>query len=722
MPLSPPVHLGGLSDAAGELPFASTPEDLIAMEAANMKRQILERDRTPPNSTAAKLEPQDPDKDTTSIYTLLQSKTDSTSSPVPQKRLQDLKAEVPLTPQDGIERPTKKAKTVSFPKELPSMVPPPESDMSVLDQDLAQQDLDEFFAEVSEPFADLATQQIKNEELVELDTTMRVAVPQVQEFELLPPWKVVCKSETEASRLQVLQVFLSQTKRELLSSETTWSGVSKTERLLPWSPFPARLGRMELNEVFDDGSFARYMADLTVNDDIDVDALITKPLGPKWTKDHDEELPLELTAFDNEEETQRASPASKTLLSVNYDQSIVPGTSATEKVTEFVPGRLDMQTLLRKRKLEIDSVDDTNNQPFGPDLVKIVDHVGTKPCGPVVAESSRFGDLRISGGISSFMNLHDGPSRHASISTTSEQRQKTTSPAVGIPSMAMETTLTKPTKKVLPAPNIVPAAMSVPIVVSSSLLANRELIRQVQSTLPGVELIARDPTQSSMGGSVKEQNKGQEADITVSPITGLIMTTLQKVKQKPLPGQATFFGVYERVALLSLRYTRLLVLVSEAHQQNDDDDAGPAAMLDERDTQALSDLMGFVATLTSDVVVYYVAGGDAQLAGWLAALISHHAVLDGNAALLQDETLWEQFLRSAGLNPCAAQNILAKLKLPETIQGGDSSSVSGGSGVATHGLAAFMQMSTSQRVEKFSQEVGENVLASINNVVERRWM
>ena len=107
---------------------------------------------------------------------------------------------------------------------------------------------------------------------------------------------------------------------------------------------------------------------------------------------------------------------------------------------------------------------------------------------------------------------------------------------------------------------------------------------------------------------------------------------------------------------MSARYERLVVLVSEARQRTDDNLAltGP---LDDNDSEALSDLMGFAAVLSTDVEVYYIAGGDEELGQCIAAFISRHASPIADVEVLHDETLWERLLRHAGLNAYAAQSI-----------------------------------------------------------------
>jgi len=136
-----------------------------------------------------------------------------------------------------------------------------------------------------------------------------------------------------------------------------------------------------------------------------------------------------------------------------------------------------------------------------------------------------------------------------------------------------------------------------------------------------------------------------EADIILSPATGILCTTLQKIKQRALPGQVGHAGVRERIQTIAARYERLIVYVSEGKSTN----TGPVSdlhALDDRDCEALVSLTGFAATLNADVQITYVAGGEEELARWIVAATVRFGVnaagTDGTpegVKLLQDETL-----------------------------------------------------------------------------------
>ena len=166
----------------------------------------------------------------------------------------------------------------------------------------------------------------------------------------------------------------------------------------------------------------------------------------------------------------------------------------------------------------------------------------------------------------------------------------------------------------------------------------------------------------------------------------------------------------------------LVVLVSEGRQSTDGHTA-PVQILDERDCDALSGLMGFAAQLDADVDVMYVPGGEDELVKWIAATILHHCIPVDDMRLLQEETLWERFLRVAGLNAFAAQVVLMKFKPPDNALESESSSTLNSSLKLCYGLPAFIRMSAVQRIQQFGTILGgESVLTRVGHVIDEGWV
>lgn len=720
LPLSPPISPAGLSPTVAELELTSTPEDLIAREAADLERHIMGQDDAPSQDSAQSLSKRGPEIDYSPLYTPVES----SSSPSCRKRLQDLRADVPLIPRDIDESPAKKAKTMYLSDTVHLMLPQPESDNTVMSAQDMKQDPDASIEEALEPLARAAIQRTENEQLAAFDTIMRVPVPAIYDVEITAPWRTFAATST-GSLLAAQKTLLSRTKNELLSGELTWGGTSKIERTLPWKPFAVKLGKVDTVESFDDGSLARYMAGMSFEDSIDTQSLTWKADGLRVLEDDSDEDELEPLTLDGDEddgadaqpEPAPADSAATMHVSPTFQKSSENERSVAEEPVVPESGRMDMQSLLRKRKMELESANETAvARSLGNDI--------SVNCanGNLSAKPASIQHLTEAGGLSSFMNLHGAPAQR----TNPIPAQSAALPHSQLPSAILsrsipaEITMPAEQSRPLPAPQPHALAKSTSILISSKMLQNRQLTRQVKSMLQGVEMIERD---SDLRSSNKdhEPNTGSDADYTLSPSTGILVTTLQKVKQKPLPGQNTFFGVRERIASVALQYERLIVLLNEGQQPTDTDGVSTTP-LDERDAEAMSDLTGFAASIDAEVNIYYVGGGETELARWLSAIIAHNALSDEDITLLQDETVWERFLRSAGLNPFAAQAILAAMKLPEYSPGSGDSGTLGGSNTALYGLPVFVKMSTGQRVERFGPLMGgEKVLRRVSKVIDTEW-
>jgi hypothetical protein len=142
-----------------------------------------------------------------------------------------------------------------------------------------------------------------------------------------------------------------------------------------------------------------------------------------------------------------------------------------------------------------------------------------------------------------------------------------------------------------------------------------------------------------------------EADLTISASTGLMLTTLQKIKQKPLPGQEKpFCGVKERIVDVAPRYDCLIVLVSEGGNEGNNDKASMAESsnfeqplivqgLDDRDAAALSELIRLNESQPpTEIIVRYIPGGQPALVHWIAAIICQQGWCAGDNPSPKDPT------------------------------------------------------------------------------------
>lgn len=557
-----------------------------------------------------------------------------------------------------------------------------------------------------------------NEPLVEVDTTMRVKVPALDKLPLHPPWV----GDTGD--------LMKRNSRELLKNEAHWAGLSKLEQSLTWRPFPAYLAKVSLEEDFDDGSLARYLRELNLEGAVDTN-LIAQRAGLLLVQEQE-----------NDNDELEDYSAMEGALSTHANDPVVPHEvlDGYSRVEHQVPPDMGWRVCARsdvppevvpqKRKPMLGSWPVNRTGLANSELDDLVKKKKRK------IEDSTNAQVLSTGNLNTFMRLqgqeYDSDQARPDLPNAQEEQAKAaTVPDVRSPQTAQAA---PPAHLLTSLPVPTPEEDQTrghQVVLASTLLANRTFTRRIQQLLPNLDLIERDRLPLTKEASQKQPRATPpptEADLVLSPGTGLMVTTLQKLKQKALPGQSGHFGLRERIAAVALRHERLSILVSEG-RTGVKDDAGAEQPLDERDCDALADLNGFIAMLDCEMQMHYLAGGESELAHWVAALIQRHANASSDAKLLHDETLWERFLRTAGMDAFAAQIVLANVKTPsgESVDGdvhrGGSSSELGKASEGAYGLAAFVEMGLVERLRRFGPVLGgEAVLRRVSEVVDGGWL
>ncbi|KAI0164984.1 hypothetical protein GGR57DRAFT_514828 [Xylariaceae sp. FL1272] len=279
----------------------------------------------------------------------------------------------------------------------------------------------------------------------------------------------------------------------------------------------------------------------------------------------------------------------------------------------------------------------------------------------------------------------------------------------------------QPQKKTLqdaPCPKI--SLPDEPTKIIKGLTLDRSLFSRIERLYPTAEIIERDFSRwQELASTVKSASSSTvispleaEADIIVSPVTGIIITTLLQVIQRPPPGQKGQSALRNRISHAALRYERLVIIVSEG---NIEDETVRNMLASE--LIAYTEFIGFVSSLDTQGHVMYVGGGERTLAQWVVSQLTcyAHEAAAVQEAILQDETYWEVFMRRTGFNAFAAQAILAQFKSCESDSEKDSR-------WPEYGLAAFMKMGAKDRVKKFRLLLGgERVLNRVNGILEARW-
>ena len=230
-------------------------------------------------------------------------------------------------------------------------------------------------------------------------------------------------------------------------------------------PISCETGRVELNETLGDSSLENYMAELTVGEHVKIDSLLHQP-QTLANEGKDEDLLLEPLTFNVAAESARPSHLKSQHISREQPPAVPQiGT----KPFEATPPRLDMQTLLRKRKLELEAADKTKACKPNPASQSNNDPADVNSNGTIRTRHDRL--WASTGGMPSFLQLYgniDGkksslkqipkPHAGAALSAGAMREDYERIEAERLP------------QKSLPAPTLRPITKPMQIIVSSSLL------------------------------------------------------------------------------------------------------------------------------------------------------------------------------------------------------------------------------------------------------------
>lgn len=256
------------------------------------------------------------------------------------------------------------------------------------------------------------------------------------------------------------------------------------------------------------------------------------------------------------------------------------------------------------------------------------------------------------------------------------------------------------------------------LIVSTHLLrSDSTLIRSLEgiSSSQSVRLIFRDYTRADPSQPLVMD----EADLIVSPTTGIILVTSHETTQKHLPGQGPpgiDSPLHARIVQATPRYEMLYVLVRSPLETS------------MNILSSVRDLTTYCMSLdrVCNIRVLLIATND--VLEWILSIAAKHTIDPDLIPLLNttesrtgvshfhdDQTQWEVFLRSAGLNPYAAQSVLAVLKIcsAQSERSEDANQASA--------LSRFVEMPWRARRDMFQKLVGQRVLSRINKALEMDW-
>ena len=533
--------------------------------------------------------------------------------------------------------------------------------------------------------AEQANKMIEQEQPQRAHLTHRMAVPFL---DFTMPDTVLDPISLELSKER-----FSSIQREYLG-EALWPGVQQIALRLPWSPFPAEMGKVDDNETIEEGSqhtaFFEWLEPAVPCENIQEPPRSRRPHILRYGN-----------GLDNEEE-----------LAFNPCEKVATEEPPTEKEESSL-------AIQQNSENEIAAIESLNlNQGVSMDVSRQRVRGLARNERVPNRESILHDMFTTTSALSNFMFLNGSPARATTSPAVSPHFQKAPALEQGdeTPRLPSSSQSKDPDLALLiefPTIHLDPPTTESIFIISSALFVQRNLIRCLQNLYRSAKLVEQDLS-SSLEDGIPDIYLENEADIILSPSTGLLWTTLPAIQQKSLPGQKEVRShIRDRIASVALRYERLIVLVSSiipsTRDHLDESDWRP---LNKYDSLALVDLMAFSQSLEDEVQVLYVPGGKNELAQWMAKMMIKYRFTE-HVKILEDSTLWELFLRRIGMNAYASQVILATLKGPHESSPDPN---------RLFGLSAFVDMTADQRIAMFERLLGgKKVLLRVNRLLDESW-
>ncbi|KAK3318992.1 hypothetical protein B0H66DRAFT_575586 [Apodospora peruviana] len=602
----------------------------------------------------------------------------SSPAPIPPDLL---KVDVPLMPDDSIGDRQKTPARVITPHDLSKA------------RELISTSSDELSGD-----SNAVMRSAEQEKLEPLDGTARVSIP-VMDFSIpKPDWDEQLSGTPEGMFKWIRE------NTDVDWKDKKWPNNRTAEQRMVWVPL-AHMGQKKLvsEKIEAAPSIIEAFCGRTKDHEVMTSAdCIEKQPGLTFLRQNDGEL--------SDDEILEEEPTSTGISS----KSLTSGLTKSKKRASPLP---DLSELLRGKKRQLEE----ELQKQKSTAEKTESNKLMTSSTPLTSNISTLGLREDSTGLKVFMDMDINDHRsltdqHIEISRPkkpklthrpyfdTEQQQATKA--------AAEAALMSPPPKPMPAlaPDIMHPKTPPTVIVAFSV--SPVLKAQLEKLLPGIRFIVRDYDKHRPSGWYPGMlPNADEADITVSPITGIMLTTLVKLRQRPLPGkigQVIFRHIVRNVAL---RYERLVILVNEGNKYSES-----MSPLSQSDANALVDLQGFAIGLQTEVHVIYAGGGNATLVKWVAALICNYTPETQRAEelLLEEETFWELFLRRAGMNVYAAQVVLAEVKPPD----GEPAMGRG----HMHGLPVFVTMTPEERIVMFEDVLrGRKLLNRVSEAIDEPW-
>jgi hypothetical protein len=540
----------------------------------------------------------------------LSPRAETSITPILKRKAEDLKVEGPLTPPILSDSPSKKLKSVSFSQMLHEFILKGSWGGDASDREPnSEDDFDEFFDEI-EPLVKDLERKVENEQLTITDTMARPKIPDMDFTLPVALWdqyslKKNGKHKAGETELSAQAVFLRHIKNSALKAASRWPGISVLERHLPWNIFTAKeTPKVSLEEVLHgETEFDKVIADFNTGPIATSEAQVWKKEGVRVLDmdDDEEELePAEVQERDDVESWVRkrksdmdADDAERLSKRVEVHES--PSHSLIGDATPLVPAP-GSKPVHAPKQLGIEFM--FGGFSASTALQKFMETRGRKmQTMTTQTESVNPMDPASAGAVQKLPNLPGKlPAVHLLTGTQyprAGQVQVVNSAGLQVPDVK---------QSLPPIPSNLPPCS---FIISMRLLQQRTLIKKVEQLYAAADVVYRDYNLPHSAAS--------EADIVLSPSTGLIFTTLQHLKQRALPGQPDRSRVKERMKTLHLRYERLIVMTSQG-PRGELDQQDSSRPEDPRDKEALSEFEGFAAKLDGEVLIKCIRGGEEALA------------------------------------------------------------------------------------------------------------
>ena len=548
-----------------------------------------------------------------------------------KRRPDDLKVEGPLTPPILSDSPMKKLKSVSFAKmiQVGDAIEPWADEYRPITSD-SHSTNDELFRNI-EPLANKAKKKVESEKLVGADTTARVEVPDLDFTLPVPPWMEYSQQKRGKHRagmteLEAQMRYLAHVKRDSLKTATTWHGISDLD--LSWGWFASSTSTIKLNErLHGEAELNKIQIELTTGVVATSSNEVRKQDGLRILEDEDEEEDVE--PADVEERNDMEGLVRKRKLGFEEQEE---STEEQHKRKEVAVTQLKSNSRSQSRQEVLGSRHSQDEPAFSRDVRRTHSTLANMRSQlPQVSTSLHQSSQAHNGVVPEAVS--GGFSAKTALQKFMETRGKaieSARPAVGNSDKELlvvqdptyftghREDISQRLAYISSDPPLLCNLSSSTFIISSTLLQRRSLVKQVEQLHSRAELIYRDYT--------LPHSSFLEADIILSPSTGIILTTLQQIKQIPLPGQALRSQVKERITALQVRYERLIVLISEGLRK----DFGDSRPEDSRDGDMLKEFEVFAAQLEGDVVVQYVRGGEQALARSIVENMAEYGLPHGS--------------------------------------------------------------------------------------------